>query len=870
MTLQHSLRIKKREGQIVDFDESKIRDAVYKAFLDSNIPNPDQKADHIKDLVLTYIEAHDYFETPDIETIQNLIEYILLDEKYIETARHYILYRDEKRKIREEKKKILQKNTLDDVDKSFSLNQLRVLAERYLLRDLKTNQIIESPSEMFRRVATLIGLSDLLHDPCLFICDESGNDFPEHNPPPYYDYFKTFDERFISVHHYHRFVDLYQELDEQGQMRKSLKDILDNHFIPLFDNIYEAKIQEYYDLMVNCVFMPNTPTLMNAGTSNGGLSACFVLDAPDEVDSYIRDTVGDAASIFRAAGGVGINFSKFRPEGASANGVPNAASGPCSFIQMINTLTDVIKAGGKRRGANMGVLDLNHPDAEHFITMKSTPGVLENFNVSVGIWDDYWAALTSNKTEFLLNHPSHDEKNKIINPQHLWDLIALSAWKSAEPGVLFFDNVNKVNHMKNEIGLLNVVNPCGEQFLDYNNSCTLGSINIAKFVDPDTGKFDWQDFESVIRLTTRFLDNVLDMNKYPTEKIARTSKNLRRIGLGVMGVADALFMMNIPYNSHNGFSFMGAVCDSLTSISIDESVQIAKDRGPYPFYNYENHAIDLKNIRTASSLFYNFDTSDVYQYGIRNAWNTTVAPTGTISMIAGCSSGIEPEFALGFEKKVTIGSFVYSNKYLAEALKKEGLYSEELLKKIADNGGSIQSIEEIPEHIKQTFVTSMDIHWADHVMAQAACQQYIDNSISKTINMSNDVLVDDIKNAYLLAHELGCKGLSVYRDGSRAAQVLHTNSEKTGKQLKPSQYVLDYIKEHIHNEYIISRLGVIYDSDMIVLDNTNAAPPTTHEEEKYVSWSKIRMKCPICDSFLMFKEGCQKCIHCSWSACSSS
>lgn len=869
MTLQIPIKqVKKREGQIVSFDNSKIQQAIYKALLDVNTPEALQLSGAITDLVLSKITS----DSIDIEKIQDIVELTLLEEKHVEAARGYILYRDEKRKLRDEKRKILQKDSLDDVDKSFSINQLRVLAERYLLRDLQTNKIIESPAEMFRRVATLIGLSDLLHDSTLFNKEESGNDFPEHHAPTYQDYFKILDERFVNPHHYNRFVALYQELDEKGQMKKSLRDILDTHFVPLFDNIYEKNIQEYYDLMVNCVFMPNTPTLMNAGTVNSMLSACYVLDIEDNIDSYIRNTVGDAAQIYRGAGGVGINFSKFRPDGSSANGVPNAASGPISFMHMIDTLTNVVKSGGKRRGANMSILNISHPDIEKFITMKSTPGVLENFNVSVGMWGDYWGALTSGKTEFLLSHPTHHEKDKVINPQHLWDLIALSAWKSAEPGVLFFDNTNKVNPMKNELGDLCTTNPCAEQNLYPNDSCTLGSINVSKFVDPDTREFDLDRFGDVIRLTTRFLDNVVSVNRYPTNRIHEMAKKVRRIGLGIMGVADALFMMNISYNSKEGFGFMRFICDALTSTSISESVSLAKERGPYPFYNYENHGIDIRNRRTSTTLTYDFNFNDIYKHGIRNAWNTTVAPTGTISMIAGCSSGIEPEFALAYEKKVTIGSFFFSNQYLAEALKKEGLYSDELLKKIADNGGSIQSIEEIPESIKNVFVTAMDIHWADHVMAQAACQQYIDNSLSKTINCANDVLVDDIKNAYLLAHELGCKGLSVYRDGSRHSQVLHTNSDKTGKQLKPSQYVLDYIKEHIHNnEYIIQRLGVLFDSDMMVGEITRAPPiSTTTEEEKYISWSKIRFKCPQCDSILVFKEGCQKCVHCSWAACSSS
>jgi ribonucleoside-diphosphate reductase alpha chain len=873
-------QIKKRDGHITAFDDSKIEDAVYKAFLDSGVSEPLQKAKQIKELVLDYLDAHQYYDdgTPDIETIQNLIEYVLLEEKFVETARKFMVYREEKRKLREKKKQILQypeDQSLDELDKRMDVNQLSVLAARYLLREYSSKddegKIIERPSQLFKRVATLIGLSDLLHDPSIFSPRDSSNDFAQLRFPHYNMFSGILESRNINEHHFERFCNLYRELDSRGQMKVTFQELMNNRFEILFDTKYKYKIDQYYWVMTQCYFMPNTPTLMNGGTANGGLSACFVLEAPDSIDAFIRGTLGDAAQVFKTGGGVGINWSLFRPEGSEANGKVNAASGPVSFILMIDSLTDVVKQGGGRRGANMGILDINAPDIEKFITVKTKPGVYENLNLSVGIWPDFWEALTTGKKEFQLTHPSHKEMDKVVDPNHLWELIAQSAWRSAEPGVIFFDNINKVNHMIDVIGPLRSTNPCAEQALEVNGSCTLGSINLARFVRD--GEFDYRLFEQVVRLTTRFLDNVLDMNKYPTQDIEEMALNMRRIGLGIMGLADALFMLKIPYNRQEGFHFMESICHRLTSISIDESVQLAVERGAYPFYRKEQGENVHQN-RTLGLLGVDMDTANLIEvHGIRNSWNTTIAPTGTISMIAGCSGGCEPAFAMAYEKKVTIGRFFYKDKYLEKALKEEGIYSDDLIAKIADNGGSLQNITEIPEWMRNVFVTSMDIHWADHVMAQAVCQRYIDNSISKTINFSKDILVDDIKNAYLLAHELGCKGLSVYRDGSRKEQVLHTNSDVTGKQAAPSDYTMNFI-QNIQTQYVKEKLNYLT-KNVITLKGSDISE--FRNEELYVKVDSgemfigVKDGCPLCKFPTIYREGCEKCINekCGWGKCAS-
>jgi ribonucleoside-diphosphate reductase alpha chain len=426
--------------------------------------------------------------------------------------------------------------------------------------------------------------------------------------------------------------------------------------------------------MVSKDFLPNTPTLMNAGAKLGQLSACFVLDMKDDMSGIMKSST-DAAMIFKSGGGVGINYSNLRPEGDIVASTSGVASGPISFMRIIDTITDVVKQGGKRRGANMGIMESWHPDIEKFVTAKTKPGVFENFNVSVGIWSDFWQSIINeNNHKYNLKNPTTQEPIKQIDSHQLLDLITFSAWKSAEPGVIFFDNINKYNPCINiKEGPLRATNPCGEQSLYPYESCNLGSINLANFVKRSVdGKheFDWQRYEQAIRLSTRFLDNVIDMNKYPVEEIEHNTKLTRRIGLGIMGIADLLFTLGIPYNSKEGYDFMNRVAEALSYYSMEESVAIAKARDPFPLFNQTDY-VDGKMIPVAGyyeipKRYHSYDWDSLIEkigkYGIRNSWTTTIAPTGTLSMIADTSNGVEPVFALVFEKRVTVGRFFYTNR----------------------------------------------------------------------------------------------------------------------------------------------------------------------------------------------------------------
>jgi ribonucleoside-diphosphate reductase alpha chain len=532
-------------------------------------------------------------------------------------------------------------------------------------------------------------------------------------------------------------------------------------------------------------------------------------------------------------------------------------------MRIIDTVTDVVKQGGKRRGANMGILEVWHPDIEKFITAKTTPGVLENFNVSVGIWEDFWQAY-KNGTKYPLKNPRTGKIMKYIDAKQLLDLIAISAWKSAEPGVILLDNINRYNVMKRVQGLIRCTNPCGEQSLYPYESCNLGSINLSNLakrrVDGNY-EFDWQKYEQVIRVATRFLDNIIDVNKYPIEEIDVATKLTRRIGLGVMGLADLLFKLRIPYNSKEGYEFMSKLAEALSYYSMDESVELAKSKGAFPLYNesdYVNGKIPIAGYYEEEHT-YDWDAliDKIKRYGIRNSQTTTVAPTGTISMIADCSSGIEPIFALVFEKRVTVGSFFYINRRFEEALKEHGLYKDELLSKIADNYGSIKGLG--LDELEPIFVTAMDMHWADHVMAQAIWQKWISNAIAKTINMPNDVTADDVKCSYLLAYGLGLKGVTVYRDGSRQQQVLHVTSDKKEKgfELIPSAFALEYIKDKIKEDFILKEIDKALKSRAI---EYNASIMHVEEEDNI---------CPVCKGRVIFNEGCNLCVECGWSSCVS-
>ena len=869
--------IRKRNGKVTIFNKDKITNAIYKA-LDAT-GQPDRNiAAQLTDGVLTKLHQQGFSAAspPSVEDIQDMVESTLIDKGFSEIAKAYILYRHERRKVRDDKIKVLNLKILDPVSKNFDLNCLRVLASRYLVRNSKS-EIIESPSQMFERVALLVAIADLLRDSTIF-SREGGIKQNVEEARSYlgklgdFDYKFKLGEHYLNKWHFRGLINHYIDLAMKSQMKISFKELLTMIAAKKFDN-YADKVSEYYDLMTEQIFLPNSPTMMNAGGRLGQLSACFVLAMPDDMAGIMKST-SDAALIFKSGGGVGINYSDLRQEGDIVASTSGVASGPVSFMNIINTVTEVVKQGGKRRGANMGIIEAWHPDVEKFITNKTQPGILENFNVSVGIWEDFWNALVNTEDgKFMLRSPNGREPIREINAHQLIDLIALSAWKSAEPGLIFFDKINQYNvFAKARGGPLRATNPCGEQSLYPYESCNLGSINLANLVKRKADgqyEFDWQRYEETIRKTTRFLDNIIDVNHYPVHEIDVASKESRRIGLGVMGVADLLYKLRIPYNSKEGYEMQSKLSEALTYYSMEESVALAKTRGEFPLcskteFPEGNIPIAGYYEKSKSQHSYDWDAliSKIKKHGIRNVLTTTVAPTGTLSMIADCSNGMEPTFALVFEKRVTVGRFFYTNKIFEQVLKENGLYSEELLAKVADNYGSVRGIPEIPEWIQKIFVTAMDIHWADHLCAQAVWQDWIGNAIAKTINMPYDVSVDDVKAAYLLAHEMGLKGITVYRDSSRHEQVLHMTSENAKKTFdtRPSEVVTDYVNTKITNPYVRKQVD---NALRLIIPQEVTHPPQIIEEEKEEDL------CPTCKNNLVFVEGCSLCIECGFSGCTS-
>ena len=869
--------IRKRNGSISHFNQDKISNAIFKALEATNKPDK-ELATELTNGVLNKLAEHGFSAeyAPSVEDIQDLVESTLIDQGHSDIARAYILYRHERRKIRDEKMRILNTKTLDSVAKAFDTNCLRVLASRYLFRDNK-NEIIEKPTELFERVAVLVTISDMLRDNKLFTRDGNISQNIE-EATQYLTKLDDFNFKFkignyyLNKWHFRCIINCYVDLAKQGKMKIPFKELLTMIASKELDN-YADRISEYYELMVSQDFLPNSPTMMNAGGRLGQLSACFVLGMPDDMTGIMKST-SDAALIFKSGGGVGINYSDLREEGEIVASTSGVASGPVSFMNIINSVTEVVKQGGKRRGANMGIMEVWHPDIEKFVTNKTEPGVLENFNVSVGVWEDFWNILVNSSDEkYVLRSPRDNSPIKEINPHHLIDLIALSAWKSAEPGLIFFDNINKYNvFAKARGGPLRATNPCGEQSLYPYESCNLGSINLANLVKRTVDgqyEFDWQRYEETIRKTTRFLDNVIDVNQYPVPEIDKASKDSRRIGLGVMGVADLLYKLRIPYNSKEGYDFQLKLAEALTYYSMEESVALAKSRGEFPLCSkteYPEGKIPVSGYyeKPKEQQYHDWDSliAKIQKHGIRNVHVTTVAPTGTLSMLADCSNGMEPSFALVFEKRVTVGRFFYTNKILEQVLKENNLYSEELLVRIADNYGSVKGLPEIPEWIQKIFVTAMDIHWSDHLLAQAVWQDWIGNAIAKTINMPNDVTVDDVKASYLLAHEMGLKGITVYRDGSRHKQVLHMTSENAEKTfiVTPSEYLKKFISNNIKNEYVKSQIN---NALTIGASQNTSLPPNISEEEKEETL------CPMCKNKLIFAEGCNLCIDCGYSGCTS-
>ena len=575
-------------------------------------------------------------------------------------------------------KSIFVKNRLN-----LSENAIRVLKRRYLRKNRK-GKLIETPEQMFRRVAQHIAKAE----------------------------------------------------KEYG--KKSVEEI----------NRWE---EIFFDMMADAKFLPNSPTLMNAGRPLGQLAACFVLPVEDSMEG-IFGALHHAALIHKSGGGTGFAFSRLRPKNSAVGTTGGVASGPVSFMKIFNTATEQVKQGGTRRGANMAILRVDHPDIMEFIFSKEDSRELNNFNISVGVSDQFMQAVAKEEDYDLID-PRDQKKVGTLNAAEVYKTLVKQAWKNGDPGIIFLDRINRDNPTP-QLGEIESTNPCGEQPLLPMEACNLGSINLAKFVleTGDGPVIDFEGLKQMVSWCVRFLDNTIDMSKYPLLEIDEMVRGNRKIGLGVMGFADMLYQLKISYNSDEALETAETVMQFIQENAHDASQNLAQERGV--FSNWEKSIYKDQNLK------------------LRNATCTTIAPTGTLSIIAGCSSGIEPLFALSFVRNVMDNDKLLEvNPYFEEVANDRRFYSRELMDEIAKKG-SIKKFKQIPKDVRKVFVTAHDISPDWHIRMQAAFQKYTDNAVSKTVNLPREATIDDVMQVYNLAYELGCKGVTIYRDGSKENQVL--------------------------------------------------------------------------------------------------
>jgi ribonucleoside-diphosphate reductase alpha chain len=734
--------IVKRDGTTAIFEKSKITRAIYKAMLSVKTGSM-ADAEAVADNVVKELEK--IKGNPTVEQIQDLVENVLMTSvkknvDYKEVAKAYIIYREKRRTIRDEKERLGVKDDL-----KLSINAVKTLEARYLLKD-EEGKIIETPGQMFRRVATHVGIVELLYDYMKFQRDgtvaEKGKKMPVSGLMP------------TQIEVLNR---AFNHLVNEGQLKGTFEEFM--NFVQTKPTTAMDTIDKYEQIMRNLEYVPNSPTMMNAGARLGQLSACFVLPVADSIED-IFDALKYQAMIHKSGGGTGFSFSRLRAKDDLVGSTKGVASGPVSFMKIFDTTTDVIKQGGKRRGANMGILQFDHPDIMDFIMSKDSENtILSNFNISVGMTDEFFEKLDADDYIDLRNPRSGKTVNR-IKARTMWETIINKAWQTADPGLIFLDEINRKNPVRH-IADIEATNPCGEQPLLPYESCNLGSINLSKFIKD--GEVDYERLREVIRLSTRFLDDVVDANKFPVDKIEEMTRKTRKIGLGYMGFADMLLMLGIPYNSGAALEMGEKVMSFLQEESHMESERLAEERFVFPGWygsTYQEQGIKMRNSTT-----------------------TTIAPTGTISIIANCSSSIEPLFALAFVRHVLNGQELMEvNNHFENALKAKNIYSEDLMHEVARTG-NLHEIDLDPE-IKRVFVTAHEIEPEWHVLMQATFQRYCDSGVSKTINLPSDASPDDIAKAYRLAKDLHCKGITVYRDQSKVQQVLYSGTKSRKEEKK--------------------------------------------------------------------------------------
>lgn len=704
-------KIIKRDGRVAAFDENKIIEAIRAVVSYKHEP------ERLTKIAITILKKGVNGEIPTVEQVQDVVEQVLMAAGHYEAAKAYILYRQKHQKVREVKEILGVK---DDV--GLNTNQLKVLENRFLRHD-ESGKVIETPGQLFRRVA-----------------------------------------KFIS------------------QQEKNSR-------------LWEEK---FYSIISRLEFVPAGCYFRGAGTKSAVLANCFVLPVEDQMEA-IFDAVKWLALIQKAGGGTGFNFSKLRPKGDFVGSSGGFSTGPVSFMKVFDAATGQVMQGGYRMGANMGILDVNHPDIGEFITCKTEEGEIANFNISVGATDEFMRAVKENKS-FKLKNPRNKEVVQTIKARQLFAQMVNLAWRTGDPGMIFLDTINKHNPVLKTLGPLKATNPCGEQPLHPFDVCNLGSINLARMVSK-TNKVDWQKLKEVTQTAVRFLDDGVDASRYPLEQVAKMAKSNRRIGLGIMGFADMLYQMGVGYNTEEGVKWAEKIMKFVNRAAVEESVKLAKEKGV--FSNWQGSDYERKGIRR------------------RNLAVTTIAPTGTISMVADCSSGIEPNFALAYIKNVIDEQGLsYVNPYFKQAVEASNLNNEQkndVYRRVA-NTGRCTDIEYLPLKIKQVFVTAYDISPEWHVRMQAAFQKHTENAVSKTINFPAKATMTDVEKAYILAWELKCKGITIYRSGSKEKQILTT-------------------------------------------------------KKKLIIQSKIKIKplkdrCPECGNLMEMVEGCATCRKCGFSKCS--